>query len=271
MRKLVLVFFVHYFFTFQEGESLAEYLQRFTDAQIQEVSNNKELLIRFCKLLQESFRDFENNEDGLENLWKIISHANNLDRLLYLIRRLEPTRRSLLESLAYQENEMRRVSKLCTIGRLVGSSLDISGTVGGLWMKDSHPGYANLAFRIATSFGLLGFVSTVSEMTTLKNSLDDTIKLIRRDQELLAPIQRWYQQTNELEEAMQVIFPFDVTNNLVTEFGDIGHSEVTPYRLFATLLRPIAENDFRRLRDETLIRNLINFTLYPASQDWLEW
>lgn len=222
-------------------------------------------------MLQDAFGNLERREDGLENLWNIINNINDFDRLLHLIRQWEPARRHLLESLAKQENEISWSSKLCTIGRLLGSTVDVLGTVVGLSMRDSNPGYANLAFRGATAFGLFGFLSTMSEMSTMKNSLDNLIRQLRRDQELMAPIQRWYQQTSELEEAMQEIFPFDVTNSLVVEFTNIGHAEMSPFLLLATLLRSIGEHDISRLRDGRLMRNLINFSIYPASLDWLEW
>jgi hypothetical protein len=117
----------------------------------------------------------------------------------------------------------------------------------------------------------MGLAFTMSEMNILSDSLEELMSQIRRDQELFAPIQRWYIQTNQLEEAMQDVFPFDVTNQMVADFTGMSNSELTPVTLLAALLRSVAEQDVGRVRDERLIRNLINFTLYPASQDWIEW
>lgn len=250
---------------------MEHYLRRLSDAELQRILNQRDLLIGFCRLLQERFRPLERTEDGLEDLWNIIERANNLDSLLYHIRRLEPVRQRLLESLARNEEEIQETYNYTNFGRLLGSAVDIVGTIGGLLMRDSYPRYANWAFRAATTFGLLGIASTFSEMNNSKTTLDNLMRQIAFDQEIIAPIQRWYQQTEELELAMQTVFPFDVTSHMVSEFADSRNTEISPERLLATLMRSIAEQDIGRLRDEGLIRNLINFSLYPASQDWCEW
>lgn len=250
---------------------MENYLRRLSDVELQSIRNQPDLLIGFCRILQERFRAFERTEDGLEDLWNIIERANNLDSLLYHIRRLEPVRQRLLESIERNEEEIQETYNYTNLGRLLGSAVDIAGTIGGLLMTDSFPRYASWAFRSATAFGLLGIVSTFSEMNILKTTLDNLMKQIAFDQEIIAPIQRWYQQTEELESAMQTVFPFDVTSHMVSEFADSWNTEITPDRLLAALIRSIADQDIGRLRDEGLIRNLINFSLYPASQDWCEW
>lgn len=250
---------------------MEQYLQRLSDEELQNIRTNTDLLTKFCRILQESFRNFERTEDGLESLWNIIERANNLDSLLYLIRRQEPVRQRLLESLARNEKEIQSTYNLTNFGRLVGSAVDIAGTIGGLLLRDSHPDCANWAFRAATTIGLVGLASTFMEMNISKTTLDNLMSQIAFDQEMIAPIQRWYQQTEELELAMQTVFPFDVTSHMVAEFADARNTEITPVRLLATLIRSIAEQDIGRLKDVGLMRNLINFSLYPASQDWCEW
>ncbi len=91
-----------------------------------------------------------------------------------------------------------------------------------------------------------------------------------RDQQLIEPIKRWYQQCEELEEAMRAIFPFDVHDDQIQKFCSSGEDVFSPAKLLSSFLS-IAEQDIERLRDEGLIRNLINFTSNPASQDWYEW
>lgn len=254
-----------------EGESLEQYLQRFSDDEIRQIHSNAERLRNFSSLLLTQFRAFERREDNLEHLWRIVERLNNLDSILYFIQRLKPVRLELLEYLARNEREIQRMSTFCTLGRLVGSTVDIVSTFSGLFLRDTNTRYANLAFRLATSFGFLGLASTLSEMNILKNTLDDLMRLIRRDQELFAPIERWYHQSNELEEAMQDVFPFDVTNHIMAEFGDSRSTENAQVRLLSALIRSIAEQDLERIRDGGLVQNLINFSLYPASEDWVEW
>lgn len=205
------------------------------------------------------------------DLWSILQRMGNYDDLLYFIGMWEPTRMELLQMLADSGRELNKISKWCTVGRLMGSTIDTLGTVGGLYFPESR--YSTFALRTATSFGLLALFSTITEMKISKDIYYDLVTLVHKDQELFAPIQLWYRQTEELERAMKNIFPFDITESIVKEFDGIVNEDIAfnPVRLFSRLLRDIAETDRSQLHNQELIENLVNFTNTPASQELCEW
>lgn len=78
------------------------------------------------------------------------------------------------------------------------------------------------------------------------------IRLIEFDQKMIAPFQRWYQETENL---VKKVFPFDVTAHVVSEFVETSNTQFTPAILLLALITSIVEQDNVQLRNEGFVRN----------------
>lgn len=250
---------------------MENYLQRLSDAEFLRILRDSNLLERFSRILLNSFSRIEQLEDVLEELWSTIERMENLGSFLSLIRRVKTVRQTLLTSLEQNEKELQRMHKLTNVGRLVGSSVEIAGTIGGLSTMDSYPGFANFAFRAGTMFGLMAFASSLSEIRVSKTTWDKLLKEIEFDQEKFDPIRRWCQQNNDLEIAMNKIFPFDVTNDVVQALAGTTDNENIRVKLLAASLKFATEMGTASLSDVKWIQSLIDFSSDPATGDFFLW
>lgn len=259
----------------RDNETLTEYLRRYSRDEHLKTFLNPKTFMQVCTILVQTNWPNEpteqNSERNLQKVWQILRRMDNYDILMYHIQMWEPTRLRLLDLMTKSGNYLNKTSKMCTIGRLMGCTMDSLSTLGGLYFSDSK--YSSLALGAATSFGALALISTFSDMKISKDTYQDLKELIERDQYLFTPIQKCYQESEELEKAMKAVFPFDFTNSLVKKFIDIaeGKGDFDRVQVFSNLLEAVLRQDETQLQNKGLIWNLINLTNCKSFQELCEW
>ena len=186
-----------------------------------------------------------------------------------------------MEALSQCGNELNTISKWCTIGRIIGCSTESVSTIMDFQFTESK---AENWLRMATLFGGLGIFITLAEMKISKDTFYQLVKLLERDQKLFVPIQKWYQQSEEVEKAMMNVFPFDYTSKIVKEFSDIASLDKTfdEVNLLASLFTGVFEKKKKKEKDaetltettsnyKELIQKLVCFISHPASKVICEW
>lgn len=201
---------------------MKQYLQRYTDEETISMCEHPQKLKEFCTILlntkwsQEKI--IEEVDLAYAKLWKILKETENYNVLLHHMEMWEPARKELLSMLSKCGKELNINSKWCTIGRIMGCSAESLSTILGFQFTESK---SENCLQLATVFGGLSLFMTLAEMKISKDIFYKLMKLLDRDQKLFVPIQKWYQQSEEVEKAMMNVFPFDYTSKIVKEFTDI--------------------------------------------------
>lgn len=213
----------------------------------------------------------ETAENANQTLWKILPNIENCKNLLHHVRIWEPTRRELLDSLAQCRKDLNMISKWTTYARIVGCAVESACTIAGL--SDSESNYANLALKMATCFGGVGICTTVVGLKLSLDSFYNLLKIVQRDQNLFAPIKKWYEQSEELERAMKNEFPFDFTKTLVRAINAIiaRNENFDSVNLLSRILFSLFEIHKEKIKDPKFIQSLINSLSCPPFKAFCEW
>lgn len=278
---------------------MSQYLQRYTSDETIEIFQHPAKLNEFCTILLQTPWEAKLTEEAdfpYLKLWSILEETENYNVLLHHIKIWEPSREELLKKLSEYASELNKVSKWCTVGRLIGCSTESLSTIVGLQFTESKA--ESWLVRMATLFGGLGIFITLTEMRISKDAFNNLMELIKRDQKLFAPIQKWYQQSEKVEKAMSNVFPFDFTSKIVKEFEDVvaGKKEFDRVSLLTSLfagllekkkkkeilkkdeeneenaenLEENSENCEENQRNHIIIQQLVDFMSHPACKELCE-
>lgn len=206
-----------------------------------------------------------------ETLWQILPKIENCQNLLHHVRIWEPTRRELLDSLNQCRKDLNMLSKWTTYARIVGCVAESACTIAGL--SDTQSNYTNLALKMATCFGCVGFFTTLTGLKLSMDSFYSLMKIVQRDQNLFAPIKKWYEQDEKLEKAMKNEFPFDFTKTLVKAINAIiaRNEDFNSENLLSRILLSLFEFHKEKIRDHKFIQRLINSLSCPPFKAFCEW
>lgn len=236
---------------------------------MQRIIQHPEKSIEFCKILKE--RPQENSKEIIEiadqKLRKILRNTENYTKLLHHVDIWEPTRQKLLVTLAKCIKDLNRISKLCSYGRILGCAVESYCTIKGLCDSKSN------ALQTATYCGALGIAMTLAGAKISYDSFYQLTKLMQLDQHLFAPIQSWYQQNEELENAMNNVFSFDFTKLLMKEITDIveKRESLNPVNLLSRLLKGLSQKYKDNIKYSEYIEYIISFVSYQPFKDYCEW
>lgn len=254
---------------------MKEYLQRYSDDEIERIIQNPEKRISFVQILKETSWPTEHSGEITQcrdqTIWYMLPNIENYKNLLHHVRIWEPTRQELLDTLVQCRKDLNTISKWSTYGRIIGCAVESACTIGGLYGSQSQ--YANHALFAATCFGGMGFTMTLGGLKMSMDSFYNLMKAVQRDQKLFAPIQSWYQQSEELEKAMKNEFPFDFTKTLVKAINGIitRDEHFDSVNLLSRILLNIFENHKEKIKDPKFIQSLINSISCPPFKDFCEW
>ncbi|GBM64290.1 hypothetical protein AVEN_189097-1 [Araneus ventricosus] len=166
-----------------------------------------------------------------------------------LVAEWKPNREKLIESLSFDIHQLDRNFKWSTIVRILASSVEVSGTVGGLMFR-SETGWANHAFNVASFCGLCGLFSTVAEVAQSKRILDEVSKAIENDHRLLLPIVKWFEESKELDSIAQELFPHGIDTDIVRQIQVFSAEQEDYLKIFkASLMSNMKDNELYRNSD----------------------
>lgn len=230
-----------------------KYLQRYTADETIEIFEHPGKLNEFCTILLQTpweAKVTEGVDFPYRKLWSVLEETENYNVLLHRIKIWEPSREELLKKLSEYASELNKVSKWCTVGRIIGCSTESLSTIVGLQFTESKA--ESWLLRMATLFGGLGIFITLTEMRISKDAFNNLMEFIKRDQKLFAPIQKWYQQSEKVEKAMSNVFPFDFTSKIVKEFSDVvaGKKEFDRVDLLTSLFSGLLEKNKCKEKDK---------------------
>ncbi|GIY09878.1 uncharacterized protein CDAR_412631 [Caerostris darwini] len=152
-------------------------------------------------------------------------------KLQRLVSEWKTKREAIIERLTLKSNQLDRNFKLSTIIRLIASSIEVSGTVGGL-MFESESGWAKYALTAASFCGLCGLFSTVVEVDQSKRILDEVSEGIQEDHELLRPIIKLFEETEELDSVVQELFPHGINTGIVRQIQAASEEQADYLKIF---------------------------------------
>lgn len=242
------------------------------DDEIPKLLENKPLFKDYCDKLLENFKDFEDREKALGQLLITIDKLEvRSQHLLSAIEVWNPQREKLLRFVGDNIKIMSPVTKFLTTTRVLGSVIDSASLIGSLFAKESNTNLINLAINTANIFGFLSFTSSATELLYWKAKLEDIMAMIQSDQNLFAPIQEWFLQNTELEQATKAVFSFDITSHIVARFEKLMNNNISDSELLQLLLESALNEDIKLFRNVDLIGRMVTFAKSPASRYWYGW
>lgn len=105
-------------------------------------------------------------------------------------------------------NDLCKISKWCTVGRMIGCTVESLCTIGGLCCSEDS------ALNAATLFGLLGFFCTIIDTQITKQRLGNIQEIVKIERELFFKIEEWFNKHEEIKTEMNVVFEFDFTKEV---------------------------------------------------------
>lgn len=187
--------------------------------------------------------------------------------LLNRFAKWKPKREASIRKLSTVINKLDWNFKASTVVRLVSSSVDVSGSVGGLLFQSEDAWVAH-ALNAATILGLGGLVSTVAEVVLSKRILDEVLGLIEDDQKLFQPISRWFEESKELDAAVQELFPYSIDNTIVQEIQKDADEVDQNLQIFKAVLLSNARRDSKLFDNKDFLHSLHLFARSEVAPLW---
>ncbi|XP_055933026.1 uncharacterized protein LOC129963039 [Argiope bruennichi] len=160
-----------------------------------------------------------------------------------LVAEWKPNREMLIEKLSFDIQLLDRNFKWSTMVRFLASSVEVSGTVGGMMFR-SETGWANHALNVASFCGLCGLFSTVAEVEQSKRILDEVSEAIENDYKLLLPIVKWFEESEELDSIVQELFPHGIDTDIVRQIQAASAEQEYYLKIFkAGLMSNVRKNN----------------------------
>ncbi|GIY09874.1 hypothetical protein CDAR_412612 [Caerostris darwini] len=235
----------------QKYEELSGYLRRESDEFEENLKNQSSYSSR--------------TKDFLDQLYpKYVEKYKTLQRH---VSEWKTNREALIENLTLKSNQLDRNFKLSTIIRLVASSIEVSGTVGGL-MFGSESGWAKHAFNVASLCGLCGLFSTVVEVDQSKRILDEVSEGIEEYHKLLRPIIKLFEETEELDSIVQELFPHGINTDIVRQIQAASEEQADYLKIFKAGLMSNAEKNTQLYENKDFLHCLQLFASSDLAALW---
>lgn len=187
--------------------------------------------------------------------------------LLNRVAKWKPKREAAILSLSTFITKLDRNFKASTVIRLVSSSVDVSGSVGGL-LFSSEAAWATHALNAASFVGLCGLVSTVAEVEMSKRILDEVSDIIAEDHKLLQPILDWFEESEELDAAVQELFPHGIDKNIILEIQQDTEVVDEHLKIFKAVLLSNVRRDNKLLDNKDFLHSLNLFSRSEVAPLW---
>lgn len=255
----------------QVERTVDDLISRLNEDEVLELLNNRQKLRYFTLELLKCQRHWKKEKEIrnlLEIIKKISARSGHLQRLIddFLFQRKE-----LLTKLKNFSGKMDIITKICNAGKLASSAIDSVGIIGNSVIKRTNSLYVNVLFEIANAAGLIGFGAAAVELMAWRAILDELVIEIQKDQDLFAPIQEWFQQNYELEQAVQAIFPINSTADIVKKFEESVETNISNADLLQTVLGAVLRDNPTYIRNATLIENVRDFIACPEARHCVRW
>ncbi|XP_035216249.1 uncharacterized protein LOC118189700 [Stegodyphus dumicola] len=143
-------------------------------------------------------------------------HVTEYNRFLRQVQKWKPLRLKLLTSLREAADIIDRDCKLTTVARLSSTTIDIVGSVFGLFLN-SESKWKSEVFKAASISGAFGLFFTVLEVQRTHSKLTEILSCIEEDKIAFKPIASWLRDSEELDAAIQSLFPYGIDKSLVRE------------------------------------------------------
>ncbi|GBM64294.1 hypothetical protein AVEN_189100-1 [Araneus ventricosus] len=184
-----------------------------------------------------------------------------------LVAEWKPNREKLIETLSFDTHKLDRNFKWSTIVRILASSVEVSGTVGGLMFR-SETGWANHAFNVASFCGLCGLFSTVAEVEQSKRILDEVSEAIENDHRLLLPIVKWFEESEELNSIVQELFPHGIDTDIVRQIQAASAEQEDYLKIFKADLMSNVRKDNDLFENADFFNSLQLFATSKVAAVW---
>ncbi|PRD23757.1 UNVERIFIED_CONTAM: hypothetical protein NCL1_45549 [Trichonephila clavipes] len=206
-----------------------------------------------------------NTKATLENLYP--KYNNKYKILMRHIAEWKPQREEVIEKLSSYIYQLDRNFKYCTIARLLASSVEVSGTVGGLVFRSDN-GWGNCALKVASICGLCGLFSTVAEVDQTKKILDEVSTSIENDHKLLQPVVKWFEKTEELNSIVQELFPHGIDTDIVQQIQAASEEQEDYLKIFKAALMSNVRKENGLLVNPDFLHNLQLFASSKVACLW---
>lgn len=203
--------------------------------------------------------------DVLENL-----SPRYRDRYQVLLNRVatwKPRREASILNLTTFINKLDWNFKASTMVRLLSSTVDASGSVAGLLFR-SEAAWATHALNGASFLGLCGLVSTVAEVEMSKRILDEVSDIIEKDHTLLQPILSWFEESEDLDAAVQGLFPYGIDKNIVQEIQADAAEVDQHLQIFKAVLLSNVRRENELLDNKDFLHSLNLFSRSEVAPLW---
>lgn len=183
------------------------------------------------------------------------------------VRQWKKQRKPLMENLEKYTSNLNRNCKLCSSVRLLASTVEISGSIGGL-LLDSESDLAKYAFGASSACGLFGFLSTFMEMGYAKKALNEISEGRKEDYKLLAEVVKWFEENRELDWVVQDLFPHGIDLDIAMQIQDDSNELEEYMKVFQTALRSNVMRDNELLKDKDFLYSVKLFSNSDAARLW---
>ncbi|KAG8177154.1 hypothetical protein JTE90_009847 [Oedothorax gibbosus] len=235
-------------------------------------NNNHEVIQETIIKLYSYFEKKEKRKKYAGRVQDVVQNllGRSREAIQVLLKRIDewkPVREASIQKLTEYINKLDRNFKVSTIVRFVSSSVDVSGSVGGLLFQ-SEAAWATHALNAASFFGLCGLVSTVAEVEVSKRILDEVSDIIEKDRELMQPVLEWFEETGELDAAVEELFPHALNPSIVqsiqADAGDVSDN----LQIFKALWLSNVKRDDTLWKNSDFLHSIQLFARSEVGQLW---
>ncbi|XP_015909246.1 uncharacterized protein [Parasteatoda tepidariorum] len=173
----------------------------------------------------------------------------------------------LIEKLDNYIKKLDRNFKWSTFVRLIASTADATGSVGGLLL---HPdsSWAKYAFNAASVCGLCGLISTVWEVASSKQLLDEICDSREEDYKLFESVVRWFEENKDLDFAVQDMFPYGIDKDVALQVQEASKELEEYIKVFESALVSNVKKDAELLENKDFLYSLQLFSRSHVASLW---
>lgn len=131
-------------------------------------------------------------------------------------------RRMVLRKIEKAINDWNKIKLYTSHSKMVCSTIDIIGTTTSLILEQLQMDMASNIRYIGAAFGCLSFICNLFEITKTSLMMEDILKELRYDSELLFETQKVLQRLSDFDKSIQNLFPHGIDVRIVRRFQQKG-------------------------------------------------
>ncbi|GFS71906.1 uncharacterized protein NPIL_108951 [Nephila pilipes] len=124
-------------------------------------------------------------------------------------------RRLVLRKVEKAVNDLKHIKSYTSKGKVVFSAVDIIGTTTSIILEQLQMDMASKVRYISAAFGCFSFICSLFEISKKSFIMEDILKELRNDSELLFETQKILQKLSDFDRSIQNFFPHGIDIRIV--------------------------------------------------------